>query len=1167
MQLLKKPLLFCAISVLLLSCNSDENRLFKKLSPDKTGISFINQLNYGDPVSVLEFEYMFNGGGVAIIDINNDSLQDIIFTGNMVSSRLYLNKGNLRFEDITEKAGVGTTGWSNGVAVVDINQDGFQDFYVCKAGNYKTPVDQMRNLFFINNGNNTFTESAAKMGLAENGYDIQAAFFDYDKDGDLDMYLLRNAFVKYNRNETRHKLTDGSAASTDKLFRNNGDLTFSDVSKEAGITIEGFGLGVNVCDINGDNWPDVYVSNDFLSNDLMWINNQNGTFTNRAKEYLRHQTYNGMGNDVADYNNDGLPDIVVLDMLPPDNRRWKLTMRGNDYDEFEHDIEFGYEPQYVRNTLQLNNGDGSFSEIGRIAGIDATEWSWGPLFADLDNDGWKDLFIANGFRQDINNLDFVMYGFNNYGNPEPSRGTPEDSRRKRLEQLQKLPGIQVRNYLFHNDRDLKFSDMSEAWGMTSEDYSNGSTLGDLDNDGDLDIVINNLDGPSLIYENQSTKMLPGNSWLRVGFKGPKGNSSGFGSKVWIWQRGQVQYNYLSPYRGYLSTMEPVIHFGVQDLPIDSLKVLWPDGKEQILRSVKSNQIVVLNYSDALIAEPTPAIRNSNTLFEVIRTPIQFKHSEDLFVDFKLQAILPHLHSKDGPALAVADINGDGREDLFAGSATGSKGNLFLQQADGKFLHRQLPDINNVDNMGALFFDADGDGDNDLYLSFGGSSITTKASPLYKHKLYINDGHANFTMQEDALPSVITPGSGVSAADYDRDGDLDLFVSGRVSPGEYPLSPKSFLLRNDSKDKQCHFTDVTTLSGDSLSELGMITTSLWTDFDNDDWMDLIIAGEFMPIKFFKNEKGKFRNVTKESGLTNTSGWWNSLVAGDFDKDGDIDYMAGNLGLNGPYKASAGQPVCIYARDYDKNGRLDPVMCHFENGKEYAVHSRDDLNRQITAMRGKFRTFDSYANATFQEMLPKDEIEKAFVVKAERFESSYIENLGRGKFKMHTLPLEAQFSALFGMLADDFDGDGNLDVLGVGNYFSSETQTGRYDAQGTLFLKGDGKGAFKPQRTVLNLPGDNKSVVNLNITGGSQMIIIGTNSDSLQMVRRNVTSRQLTLFKDDAYALITDSTNKTYRQEFHYGQSYLSQSSRTFSLPINTRSIVIYTFSGNKRELKF
>ena len=1161
--------IFCSLLLLVVlhSCKQDDKKLFKKLSADDTGINFNNKLFFSDSISVLEFEYMFNGGGVALIDINNDSLQDIFFTGNMVSSRLFLNKGNLQFEDITKSAGVETTGWCNGVAVVDINQDGYKDFYITKAGHYKTPQEQMQNLFFINNGNNTFTESAAKMNLDETGYDIHAAFFDYDKDGDLDIYLLRNAIVKSNRNTSRDKAVSGEAKSTDKLFRNNGNMTFTNVSREAGITIEGFGLGVNICDINNDNWPDIYVSNDFLSNDLLWINNQDGTFTNKAGEYLRHQTYNGMGSDVADFNNDGLPDIVVVDMLPPDNKRWKLTMKGNSYDEFQESIAFGYEPQYVRNTLQLNNGDGSFSEIGMLAGIHATEWSWAPLFADFDNDGWKDLFIANGFRQDINNLDFANYGYNIYGKNENTNRSPEVIRKERLEQLRKLPGINVHNYLFKNTKNLKFADQSEQWGMTDKDYSNGTAYGDLDNDGDLDLVINILDAPSLVYENRSNELNPSNSFLRFSFNGPAGNRDGLGVKVWIWQNGKMQFNYFSPYRGYLSTVEHGVQFGVDNATIDSAKVLWPDGKSETLKSIKPRQWITLDYKNADDTLNNLAHENSALLTRLQSTGITFRHKEDYFVDFKLQPLLPHMHSRLGPGIAVGDINNDGKDDLFVGNGAGSSGSFYMQQAKGDFIQKPIGDISKTDDMGVLLFDADNDNDNDLYIASGGASNARKGNPMYQHRLFVNDGSGNFKLSSDALPSIITPSSGVKAADFDRDGDLDLFVCGRNSVGEYPLSPQSFLLQNDSKNRQCSFSNITSSIGSVLSDAGMLSDALWTDFDNDGWIDLIAVGEFTAIKFFKNNKGRFVDVSQATGLTATKGWWNSIAGGDFDRDGDIDYLIGNLGLNGPYKATKNEPVCIYAADYDKNGRLDPIMCHFIDGREYMVHARNDIIQQIIGMRARFLTFDKYASATFPEAMTKDEIASAYVVKAETFESSYIENLGKGKFAIRPLPLEAQFSPLYGMTVTDIDGDGLLDVVGVGNSFSTEVQTGRYDAQGSIILKSNGKANFIPQRSILNIPGDNKSVVLLNQANGSSALVIGSNSDSLRLFSINNKLKTIFLNPNDSYALITADDGRVYRHEFYYGDSYLSQGSRSFKVPTKTETIIVYDFEGRKRAVTF
>ncbi|MGZ8557311.1 MAG: VCBS repeat-containing protein, partial [Chitinophagaceae bacterium] len=902
---------FLLIVVGFYNCNSgSEEKLFKNLSKEETGIDFENKLNYNDSLTVLDFEYMFNGGGVALCDVNRDGLTDVLFTGNMVSCRLYLNKGNMKFEDITETAGLKTNGWCYGAAVVDINQDGYPDIYICKAGNRKTPADSMRNLFFINNGPSpsttqdgglvgevTFTEKAAQMGLDDDGYDIQAAFFDYDHDGDLDMYLLRNSFVNYNRNTARTKQIDGGAPSTDRLYRNNGisasapqseagsaedsplsspwggargEVTFTNVSKEAGITIEGFGLGVNICDINNDNWPDVYVSNDFLTNNLLWINNRNGTFTNMAEKMFMHTTYNAMGNDVADFNNDGFEDVVEVDMLPPDNERRKLTMMGNTYESFQQGIGYGYQPQYVRNTLQMNNGispvstpwrgaggEGSevtFSEVGQLSGVSATEWSWAPLFADFDNDGFKDLFVSNGYRQDITNLDFIMYG-----KRALFLGTPEANRKERLDELKKIPGIQVANYIFKNNGDLTFTNKSARWGMNQPTYSNGAAYGDLDNDVDLDLVINNLDQPASVYENQSDKINQDSKWLRINFKGPAGNRDGLGTKVFAWQDSNMQYQNFSQYRGYLSSVEPFLHFGFNNKPVDSIKVLWADGKEQLIKNPSLNKLATFLYSDAYFPDTVQSLLPNDLLFTNCTTEVQikYKHQEDEFVDFKVQPLLPHMLSREGPGISVSDVNADGLEDFFVGGAAGYKGNIFIQKKNGTFSQHELADSNAADNMGTLFFDADLDGDNDLYIANGGVGVKKNGDPVYQHLLYLNNGQGNFTSEKKALPKINTSGSAVVAADYDRDGDLDLFVGGRVSPGEYPLAPESFLLRNDynSANGEVRFTNVTNQLCSKLTKIGMITSAIWTDFNNDGWQDLMVVGEFMPITFIKNNNGK------------------------------------------------------------------------------------------------------------------------------------------------------------------------------------------------------------------------------------------------------------------------------------------------------------------------
>lgn len=1170
---IKKISIYIVLIMSTLSCQLMDNQaVFKELSADKTGIDFVNQLTYNDSLTVLEFEYMFNGAGVALIDINNDGLQDIYFTGNMVSGKLYLNKGNMKFEDITQKAGVATSGWTYGVSVVDINQDGYKDIYICKGGNRKTPNSAMKNLFFINNKNNTFSEVATQMNLADDGYDIQAAFLDYDKDGDLDMYLLRNAFVNYNRNNARPKETQGKAASTDKLYRNdgaqeNGVIHFTDVSEKEGITIEGFGLGISVCDLNQDNWPDLYVSNDFLTNDLVYINtHKNGKhlgFVNQAHESLRHTTYNGMGNDVADFNNDGLEDIAVVDMLPPDNKRWKLTMMGNRYDEFEQNIRLGYEPQYVRNTLQLNNGtdlDGnlSFSEIGALSGVHATEWSWAPLFADYDNDGLKDLFIANGYRQDVTNLDFIIYGKTTL-----FMGTPEANRQDRLRELSKFPGIQLHNYVFKNKGNLQFEDVSKQWGLTAETFSNGTAYGDLDNDGDLDLVVNNLDQTSKIFENQTNKIKPEHNWLRIKFEGAKPNRDGFGCKVWVWQNSQLQYQYFSPVRGYLSTVESFLHFGLSAEKVDSLKVLWPDGKSQIIQNPKTKQLLTLQYKNANLKLESSSQRH-NKLFEKHENlGIEPLHTEDNFVDFKTQALLPHLHSQAGPALAVGDLNGDHLEDVFVGAAAEGKPSIYLQQANGKFVAKVFPVTNLADNMGSLFFDADGDHDLDLWISSGGVRPQHEGEAIYHSQLWMNDGKGNFAKNTTSLPSVYSSVSSVVASDFDHDGDLDLFVAGRVCPGEYPKTPRSYLLRNDSKNTQIKFTDITpSVSG--LQRIGMVSSALWTDYNNDTWPDLMLVGEYMPITLFTNQHGKLVQSDAPS-LEKSNGWWNSLTAGDFDHDGDIDYLVGNLGKNTQYHASKQEPVSVYGKDFDKNGLIDPIMTHFKDGEEQMVHARDDLNKQITAMRARFKDYTSYAEVPFKESFRKDELEDALALQAYHFESVYLENKGKDGFIMHELPLEAQFAPLFGMQTGDFNADGHLDVLAVGNSFATEVQTGRYDAMGGVLLLGNGKGQFKIDRHSVDIKGDNKALITIKLANQQPVWMISRNKQTPYFIHSKIKQTGVEISPNETFAIITDLQGKKYRQEFYWGNSYLSQSSRTLWLSKSIRSIEIFQNQTLSRKI--
>jgi len=1160
--------LFLFVAFLFSECTDKSGQLYQSVDPESSGITFSNNLIYSDTLTVLDFEYLYNGGGVGIGDINNDGLQDVYFSGNMTSGKLYLNKGNWKFEDITKSAGLTTSVWVNGVTMVDINQDGYKDIYLCVAGTRHTPAGKKKNLLFVNNGNNTFTESAASYGLQGTDHNMQATFFDYDQDSDLDVYLLRNAFVDYSRNRARPKSVKGESASTGQLYRNNGDNTFTNVSEKAGILIEGFGLGVQVGDLNDDNWPDIFVSNDFITNDLLYINNRDGTFSNWAPSYFKHESYNAMGNDIADINNDGLVDIVELDMLPEDNVRWKVTIMGNNYDEFENGLKFGYEPQYIRNTLQLNNGNGSFSEIGYLAGIEATDWSWSPLLADYDNDGLKDLFVTTGYRQDITNLDFIKFSERTL-----RMGTVEANKKERIDMLNKIPGIKVHNYIYKNNGDLTFSDQSKSWGLSEPSFSNGAAYADLDNDGDLDLIINNIDAPATLLKNTKEKVKDKTAnFIRIGFKGPSLNREGLGAKVYLKYQGNLQYQYFTPFRGFLSSVEPYLHFGLGNTSIiDSLEVIWPDGKYELLKEVRANQVLTLKYTsaDALSRrhKDTKFFNFDSSLFTEVSKElgINYTHHENEYVDFKVQPLLPHMHSKNGPGIAVSDVNGDGLEDFYVGGATNQSGALFIQQADGKFKKGPVSSIDTLsDDMGILFFDADNDNDADLYIASGGTEHV-KGSPLYRDHLYLNDGKGKFESAPDALPDIRQSGSSVVAADYDRDGDLDLFIGGRIIPGEYPLPANSYLLRNDMV-KDGKFTDVTMEVAPGFINSGLVTSALWTDVDNDGWMDLMIVGEFMPISCYKNNAGKSFTPWGKDAFAHTSGWWNSLTAGDFDNDGDMDYMAGNLGLNTRYTGNEKEPLCIYARDYDKSGSIDPVMAMYLHGEKQVAHPWDDMVRQMNPFRARFRTYLPYAQANFETSFAKSELESAYVACSEWFQSSYIENRGAGNFSITPLPVRAQFSPVYGMETGDYNGDGNLDVLAVGNSYATEVSTGRYDASIGLYLQGDGKGHFTSvpvQKSGFVVDKDAKGLSNLILRDGHELILAGNNNDKLTIYEIIGVNKYFNASPDDSYALVKLKNGKTRRHEFYFGSTYLSQSSRSLKLSNEIEGFEVYSFSGKKK----
>ena len=1106
---------------MVVGCNSET--LFKRLSPGSTGIDFNNRIVEDDHHNVYQFMNFYTGAGVAAGDINNDGLTDLYFSGNMEPGRLYLNQGGLKFQDISESSGVINTKWGSGCTMIDINQDGWLDIYVTVSGSGLS--SQLGNLLYINNGDNTFKESAAEYGIDDERQTQHSAFFDYDLDGDLDLFLIINpAAYEQKVNVVTPRKLNGEGISTDALYRNNGDGTFTEVSEQAGIKIEGYSLGVGISDINNDGWPDIYISNDFVGNDVLYINQQDGSFLDKAEMMLQHTSYAGMGNDLADFNNDGLVDIMVLDMRPEDNLRQKLIISSTSYDLFQLMIDRGYMPQYSRNTLQLNRGEGYFSEVGYLSGVSSTDWSWSALFADYDNDGDKDLFVTNGFLRDLGNLDYIHYQ-NIYDTP---LGEAETKIKKKLEDIRNLEGADLQDYLFENEGGLQFVKRSDTWGIKGQGFSHGAVYVDLDNDGDLELVVNNTNEPAHVYQNLSETKNQ-NNFLQIKLLGPDNNRQGIGSRIELYQhnRKQLYEHYLS--RGYESSVDPKPHFGLGTEQIDSLIIRWPDGKSQTLLQVTPNQLLTLDYQQAYY---TNAIKDTESrLFQAVETPVvEYSHRENAQVDFKIQPILPHMHSQLGPGISAGDVNQDGYQDVFIGGASGQSGKLFLNHRDSLFQAQAWDYDSLFEDMGCLFFDVESDGDLDLYVVSGGTTHP-KGSQHYQDRLYLNQGNGEFS--EPILMPASSSGSCVTGADYDQDGDIDLFVGGRVQPGNYPLPPKSYLLRNDTPTGgNPRFTDVTH-EIDGLSDIGMVTSAIWSDHDNDGWLDLLIVGEFMPITLVANNHGVL-NLTNAPGLESSEGWWNSINGGDFDNDGDIDYILGNLGLNSKYKANLTEPLCIYASDYDKNGRIDPVMCYYLDGKNYIAHTRDELISQISAMRARFKTYQEYAEATFDRSFLPSELEQAFVVKAYQLQSSYLENLSDGSFKIHQLPMEAQMAPVYGTLVDDFDHNGTLDVLLTGNSYSTEVSTGRYDSSYGLVLLGDGSGSWNPldlsKSGIIN-KGDAKAMVSLPYQGRN-LILVSNNSGAVNAFISNRAT-----FKGN-----TDSDRDTSsRTSEHYlGSGYLSQS---------------------------
>jgi enediyne biosynthesis protein E4 len=1076
-----------SVLMLLISTNilSQSKPLFTLLTSKQTGISFSNEIKEDEAKNVLAYEYFYNGGGVAVGDINNDGLEDVFFTANLKSNKLYLNDGDFHFKDITKSARVGgRTDWKTGCTMVDINGDGWIDIYVSYSG--KSTAESRRNELYINNHDNTFTERAREYGLEDEGCSTQAIFFDYDLDGDLDCYVV-NHNVKAYKNVGLHYLkNDYDSMAADKLYRNDNGH-FTDVSNSSGISGNpiSFGLGVAVSDINNDGWPDIYVSNDYTEQDYLYINNRNGTFSQREMYAFGHMSEFSMGNDVADINNDGLVDIITLDMLPDDNRRQKLLQGQENYELYQYMVENGFHYQYMRNMLQLNNGNGTFSEIGQLAGISNTDWSWAPLAADFDNDGYKDLFVSNGYMRDYTNKDFLKY----WGDYLVKQAVNRDSIHY-FDIVKMMPSTDVSNYAFINNGDLTYKDVSAEWGLKEYSLSNGAAYADLDNDGDLDLIVNNINEPAFIYRNERV----GNNYLTIKLKGGGKNVNGLGAKLFCYTTGRVQFLEQMPTRGYQSSVSTLLHFGLGDSKeIDSLKVVWPGGAVQVIENIKTNQLITLNQESAkLLSQPTALL--VKRIFSYHKPLINYSHLQLEYNDFKRQPLMPVMLSQTSPKMAKADVNGDGMEDIFIGSSQGQSSQLLLQTKNGFVLSQQscfLNDSNSVTSS-VLFFDADNDGDLDLYCASGGYNDFVEGDTRLQDRLFINDGHGSFQLAKDHLPSMLVSKSVVIAADYDGDGDLDLFIGGRVVPGMYPQTPESFLLQNDGKGS---FTNVTASAGPELQYAGMITDAKWFDYNRDGKVDLLITGEWGSPMIFENTGSHLQPSAENESFQNIKGWWNTIELADLDNDGDTDIVMGNWGLNSQLKCSTVEPLAMIYKDFDGNGSIDPFLCCYVQGKQFPYVSRDELLDQIYPMRKKFTSYKSYADATMADIFTTEELKNAKVLNASSLATTYFENKG-GRFYPHTLPVQAQFSPVYKIVVEDFNNDHFPDLLLLGNNEYVRLKLGKMDANfGTLLLN-DGKGRFVYSANKDNglfIAGDAKDALIVQVNGSKYLIVAVNGAD--------------------------------------------------------------------------
>ena len=1099
---MKRFLLPFSVFVLVIACNQKKSTpsLFDLVSADYSGVHFQNTIVENDSINVIDFQYCYNGGGIGVGDFNNDGLKDLFFTGNQVSCRLYLNKGSLQFEDITELAKVTTKSWVTGVSIVDINNDGFDDIYLSVGG--ANCEGDCPNLLFVNEGVRNaeeiprFKEMASEYGLAEGEYAQQTVFFDYDLDGDLDAFIARNGNVAFDKNSPFPKhffpehLSDVLLENIQPKHLNHP--YFVNVSKQAGINEKGFALGLGIADFNNDNLPDIYVGNDFITNDLLYLNNpaDSTQFSEQSSQYFKHQTYNSMGLDISDVNNDGYQDLLVLDMLPFTHERRKMMLGMTNYDKYQLALNNSYSPQFVRNTLQMNAGSLNgkpigFQESAFQAQIAATDWSWAPLFADFDADGDKDLLVTNGYGKDVTDLDFINFSVqNNMFGTEKAR----DQRIKEL--LKDRPWVLMPNFFFENQSGASFSDVSSIWSSQPKSISNGAVFADFDNDGDLDIVVNNIDQKAFLLQNNA-QLNPDFNYVKIDLEGDAGNRKAIGATIKVWSNELFQTHYQSVIRGYLSSVSPTAFFGLNQNLIDSVEVIWPDGKRTLLKDVTANQAITISHNESPDSKNNPR-KNEPLLFEESDDKLQLVHKENFSNDFVYQHLLPTQHSKMGPSLASSE---DGKF-LFVGGSHGESGQVFEQMPNGKFRSVQLLE-HEFEDTAATFFDFDNDGDHDLYVASGGSEHE-KNSDLYQDRLYENkEGY--FNLKPDKLPKVGASTICIVPFDFDKDGDQDLFMGSNIVPREYPSSPKSVLLTNDGG---------TFKIAQIFGALGMVNDAVWEDVDNDGWTDLVLARDWMSISILKNEEGKlienevhFSN--EEGQKLDVSGWWKSLASGDFDNDGDMDFIAGNLGTNSFISPSQLYPLFVYRKDYDQNGSIDPVIGAYQNTKEgkrlMPLHSRDDVTKQLVSLKNRYLSYEDFSKVDFETLLQIDDLEE-FTLHVAQSQSVMLENKGDMRFVVKPLPESCQIAQLNTILVDDFDGDGNLDALLAGNDFQAEPQFGRFDALNGIFLKGDGNGSFEalsPAETGFYVPGQTNQLIKTKSTSGQTSVLAGQNNDSLKV----------------------------------------------------------------------